>query len=102
MDSGEVAGWPRNRWELSAAETYALLYGPRTSKPSQPFKLAVLELVSRRVLELVEIEKSGFFGSKKIAVLSRGDGRTDNEVLLAVRDLYFACDKTVYRNGVVG
>jgi len=102
LDSGEVAGWPRNRWELSAAETYALLYGPRTSKPSQPFKLAVLELVSRRVLELVEIEKSGFFGSKKIAVLSRGDGRTDNEVLLAVRDLYFACDKTVYRNGVVG
>ncbi len=77
-------------------------YGPRTSKPSQPFKLAVLELVSRRVLELVEIERSGFFGSKKISVLSRGDGRTDNEVLLAVRDLYFACDKTVYRNGVVG
>jgi len=102
LDSGEVAGWPRNRWELSAAESYALLYGPKSSKRSQPFKLAVLELVSRRVLQLAEVGKSGFFGSRKIAVLSRGEGRTDNEVLLAVRDLYFACGKTVYRNGVTG
>lgn len=102
MDSGEVAGWPRNRWELSAAESYALLYGPKTSKPSQPFKLAVLEVVSRRVLELVEVEKSGFFGSKRVTVLARGEGKTDNRVLQEVRDLYFACGKTVYPNGVTG
>ena len=95
MDPGEVAGWPRNRWELSAAESYALLYGPKTSKPSQPFKLAVLELVSRRVLEMVEVEKSGLFRTKKAAVLRKGEGTTDNEVLLAVRDLYFTSGKGV-------
>lgn len=102
MDTGEIIGWPRSRWELSAAETYALLYGPKTSKPSQPFKLAVLELVSRRVLALIEIEKSGFLGTRKIAVLSRGEGGTDNRVLLAVRDLFFSCGKTVFPDGVVG
>ena len=102
MDPGEVAGWPRNRWELSAAESYALLYGPKTSKPSQPFKLAVLELVSRRVLEMVEVEKSGLFRTKKVAVLRKGEGTTDNEVLLAVRDLYFTSGKSVYPDGVPG
>lgn len=102
MDPGEVAGWPRNRWELSAAESYALLYGPKTSKPSQPFKLAVLELVYRRVLEMVEVEKSGLFRTKKVAVLRKGEGTTDNEVLLAVRDLYFTSGKSVYPDGVPG
>ena len=102
MDTGSVVGWPRSRWELSAAESYALLYGSRTSKPSQPFKLAVLELVSRRVLELVEVERSGFLRRKKIAVLSMGDGTTDNEVLLAVQSLYLGCGKTVYPGGLVG
>ena len=102
MDAFDVVGWPRDRWELSAAESYVLLYGPRTSKPSQPFKLAVLELVSRRVLELVEVERSGFFRRKKIAVLSMGDGTTDNEVLLAVQGLYVGCAKTVYPGGLVG
>jgi hypothetical protein len=102
LDQSEIAGWPRNRWELSAAETYTLLYGPQSSKPSQPFKLAVLELVSRRVLDLVEVEKSGFFSSKKVAVLRKGEGTTDNRVLLAVRDLYFASDKSAYQNGITG
>jgi hypothetical protein len=102
LDAFDVVGWPRDRWELSAAESYALLYGPRTSKPSQPFKLAVLELVSRRVLELVEVERSGFFRRKKTAVLSMGDGTTDNEVLLAVQGLYVGCAKTVYPGGLVG
>jgi hypothetical protein len=102
LDTGSVVGWPRSRWELSAAESYTLLYGPRTSKPSQPFKLAVLELVSRRVLELVEVERSGFLRRKKIAVLSAGEGTTNNEVLLAVQNLYIGCGKTVYPGGLVG
>jgi hypothetical protein len=102
LDPGEVAGWPRNRWELSAAESYALLYGPKTSKPSQPFKLAVLELVSRRVLEMVEVEKSGFFRTKKVAVLRKGEGTTDNAVLLAVRDLFLTSDKSEDPDGVSG
>jgi hypothetical protein len=97
-----VVGWPRERWDLSAAESYALVYGPRTSKPSQPFKLAVLELVSRRVLELVEVGRSGFLRRKKFAVLSMGDGTTSNEVLLAVRNLYIGCGKTVYPGGFSG
>jgi hypothetical protein len=102
LDTGSVVGWPRSRWELSAAESYTLLYGPRTSKPSQPFKLAVLELVSRRVLELVEVERSGFLRRKKIAVLSAGEGTTNNEVLLAVQNVYIGCGKTVYPGGLVG
>jgi hypothetical protein len=85
-----------------AAEPLGALYGPRTSKPSQPFKLAVLELVSRRVLELVEVERSGFLRRKKIAVLSAGEGTTNNEVLLAVQNLYIGCGKTVYPGGLVG
>lgn len=99
MDHEEIAGWPHGRWELSAAESYALLHGPRTSKPSQPFKLAVLELVSRRVLELVEVEKSGFFRMRRVAVLKLGEGETYNEILLEARDLYLSCHRTAYPEG---
>lgn len=102
MDPGELAGWPPKRWELSAAESYALLYGPKTSKPSQSFKLAVLELVSRRVLEMIEVEKSGFFRTKKVALLRRGEGTTENQVLLEVRDLYLSSARSVYPDGVSG
>jgi hypothetical protein len=102
LDPGELAGWPPNRWELSAAESYALLYGPKSSKPSQPFKLAVLELVSRRVLEMIEVQKSGLFRTKKVALLRTGEGTTDNQVLLAVRDLYFTSAKSVYPDVVSG
>ena len=102
MDPVEPVGWPRSRWELSAAESYMLLYGLRTSKPSQPFKLAVLELVARRVLELVEIRHSGVFRRRKVPVLTRGEGATGNRVLLAVRDLYVSCGKTAFPNGVIG
>jgi len=62
----------------------------------------VLELVSRRVLEMVEVEKSGLFRTKKGAVLRKGEGTTDNEVLSAVRDLNFTSGKSVYPDGIPG
>jgi hypothetical protein len=62
----------------------------------------VLELVSWRVLEMVEVEKSGFFRTKKVAVLRKGEGTTNNEVLLAVRDLYLTSDESEDPDGVSG
>jgi hypothetical protein len=51
---------------------------------------------------MIEVEKSGFFSTKKVAVLRRGEGITDNQVLLAVQDLYVTSEKSVYPDGVSG
>jgi len=64
----------RNRWELTAPESYALLYGPKDAR--QIFKLALLELVARGHLELAETEEPGRFGrSRKAVVLRHGANR---------------------------
>jgi hypothetical protein len=102
MDAFDVAGWPRTRWELSAAESYALLYGPKISEPAQPLKLAVLELLSRRVFSLTELEKAGIYRKKKIAILRISSETTDNHVLRAVRSLYISCGQSSYTGGMRG
>lgn len=73
MQTGDERGFG-NRWELTAPESYALLYGPKDAR--QIFKLAVLELVARRRLELAEIEDPGRSGRpRKYAVLRYGPNR---------------------------
>jgi len=79
----------RNRWELPAPESYALLYGPKDAR--QIFKLALLELVARGYLELAEIEEPGRFGrSRKTTVLRHGTnrGRPESRSLGAVLSLF--------------
>ncbi len=73
----EDGGWFGSRWELTAPESYALLYGQK-GEGSQIFKLALLELVARGWLELDEIEERGTLldRTRKIAVLRYGsEGR---------------------------
>ena len=93
-------GWPRNRWKLSAPESHALLYGPgRHTK--QPFKLAVLELITRRALALVE--ERGAFGKRKAAVLTAGPegGRApERRPLAAVLGLHREATLQSYPDGV--
>lgn len=64
--------WPASPWPASAPESYLLLH---FSKPDakHALKLAVLELVARGWLQLIEVQKSGAFGRKsKDSVLSWG------------------------------
>ncbi|MBA4115552.1 MAG: hypothetical protein H0X71_03770 [Rubrobacter sp.] len=73
IDSGM---WPRNRWELTAPESYALLYGPKRAG-AQIFKLALLELVSRKLLTLVNATNRGFLSTRSIALLNSSPGEQE-------------------------
>jgi hypothetical protein len=67
---------PQNRWRLTAPESYVLLYGPKSG--GSALKLALLELVARECLELVEAEERGAFGrTKRVAILRHGSGKRD-------------------------
>lgn len=67
---------PRNRWRLTAPESYVLLYGPKSGGGA--LKLALLELVARECLELVEVEERGAFGrTRTVAILRHGSGKRD-------------------------
>src|SRR3954469_244891 len=67
---------PQNRWRLTAPESYVLLYGPKSG--GSALKLALLELVARECLELVEVEERGAFGrARRVATLRDGSRRRD-------------------------
>ena len=56
-------GWPATPWELTAPESYVLLHGPSASG-AETFKLAVLELVARGFLKLVQVEEASTLGGQ--------------------------------------
>ena len=45
----EEKGWGESRWELTAPESYVLVYGPK-SGGSRVFKLALMQLVAGKCL----------------------------------------------------
>ena len=88
MEYGDNGGF-RNRWELTAPESYALLYGPKDAR--QIFKLALLELVARGYLELAETDKPGRSRRpRKTVVLRHGanHGRPESQSLASVLTLF--------------
>ena len=72
------------RWDLSAPESLVLRDGPN-AKPAEVIKLAVLELVTRRVLRLVEVETRNKRGKVKTeVVIGAGSRPAPTEGPLAV------------------
>ncbi len=69
----EEKDWRGSRWELTAPESYVLVYGPK-SGGSRPFKLALMELVAGKCLTVTGTEDSILFGLRKrhVALLSPG------------------------------
>lgn len=66
------ADWPATAWALTAPESYVLLHGPEASG-RETFKLALLELVARGTLRLVEVGGAGGFGrGRRVSVLAPG------------------------------
>lgn len=63
---------PTTPWTLTAPESYVLLHGP-AADGGEVFKLAVLELVTRGALKLVDVEEQRAFGrSRTVSVLVPG------------------------------
>ena len=62
------------RWDLSAPESLVLRDGPQ-AKPADVIKLAVLELVTRRVLRLVEVESRDRRGTRSTEMMIVAGGR---------------------------
>lgn len=96
-------GFPRTRWELPGAESFVLLEGPSTDG-KRAMKLALLELVARRRLAVVNVEESKRFGrTKHTAVLrsTEGTGQLAGS-LASVMDHYDRNPKHSYRDGTVG
>jgi hypothetical protein len=65
-------GWPTTAWSLTAPESYVLQHGPEADG-GETFKLAVLELVTRGILKLVDVEERRAFGrTRTVPVLTPG------------------------------
>ena len=60
----EAREWPATDWELTAPESYVLQI-PRPLLSVHAFKLALRELVLRRVLRLEQLESSGLVGRRR-------------------------------------
>jgi hypothetical protein len=101
---GESTTWPTNQWDLPGPDSYVLLNG--LDRPdTQPFKLAIMELVGRRVLKLVEIDESGVFGIRhRVNVLSEGDAHKSppERSLAAMRQLFSEVNLGAFSDGTVG
>jgi uncharacterized membrane protein YgcG len=96
--------WPATAWTLTAPESFVLQEGPNASG-SETFKVAVLELVSRGALRLVEVEERGAFGRvKRTSVLAPGPKPRPPtaQPLAAVWLLYSGVPLKTFPGGVVG
>ena len=93
--------WPQTRWELSAPESYVLMHGPNADG-AEAFKMAVLELVMRGALQIVQAEQRGRFGRRsQVTVLAPGTGPStvDAPELRTVLDLYRSIEPAAFENG---
>jgi hypothetical protein len=93
---------PRRRWELSAPESQMLLWGPETGD-AWVVKLAIMELVVRRVLRLVSVpDRRLLFFSKRTTVLVPAL-RLDDAAGRALTAVVVAFPKTrTYPDGTAG
>ncbi|MCC6792158.1 MAG: hypothetical protein IT336_10745 [Thermomicrobiales bacterium] len=89
-DMGMDAQLPPYPWRLSAPESLVLLWGPEAGN-AWALKVALLELVVRRVLRLSSVERSRLFRSpEQVNMLGPGE-QTDwpaPRPLVAVLDVY--------------
>ena len=96
--------FPATPWELPAAESHVLLHGLDDNDP-RPFKLAVMELVARRVLALTEVAERGAYNRPHTtSVLSSGaEPREPTErSLAAVWRLFRATPRHPFADGTIG
>ena len=99
---------PSEPWDLPAPDSHVLLNGP--DRPdAEPFRLAVMELVGKRHLRMMQVEEPGLLGTKRRSVLVAGDERTrpEAESLLAVWNLYYeprtqTAYRKTYKDGTTG
>ena len=104
VTSGETSDWSATQWDLAAPESYVLLKGIDDGD-SEPFKLAVKELVTRRVLRLIEVEETGVFNRvRRTSVLARGaESRQPAErSLAAVWQLFTRTPVANFHDGTIG
>lgn len=96
--------WPPTRWDLPAPDSYVLLH--RVERPdTQPFKLAIMELVGRGALALVDVEEPVLFDrTRRRSVLAEGaTPRAPSErSLAAVWRLFTGTRLQTFADGTIG
>jgi hypothetical protein len=90
-------------WHLSAPESLVLRDGPR-AKPADVVRVAVLELVARRVLRLVEVETRGLLGrpGTEVVVGAGSQPAPADGPLAAIADIALESKARTYPDGTVG
>ena len=89
--------WPGTSWKLTAPESFVLLNGPAASG-SEAFKLGLMELVARNVVQLETVTRGGTFGRTKQVALLRDGSRANaprEQPLTAIWELYRRCRATL-------
>jgi hypothetical protein len=101
----EEKGWRGSHWELTAPESYVLVYGPKAGG-SRPFKLALMELVAGKCLVLTDAKDSALFGlwKRSVALLAPGARHQplDSRSLSSLLDLLGEMSPRTTRDGNVG
>jgi len=101
----EENGWEGSHRELTAPESYVLVYGPKAGG-SRPFKLALMELVAGKCLTLTDVKDSALFGlwKRSVALLAPGARHRspDSRSLSALLDLLGEMSPCTTRDGNVG
>lgn len=101
----EEKGWRDSHRELTAPESYVLVYGPKVGG-SRPFKLALMELVAGKHLTLTNAEDSILFGfwKRSVALLAPGARHRSlgSRSLPALLDLLGEMSPRTTQDGKVG
>ncbi|MDP8923721.1 MAG: hypothetical protein M3O34_12675, partial [Chloroflexota bacterium] len=91
-------------WQLSAPESFVLLNGPK-AVGAEAFKLGVLELVTRNVFKIVNVEEPGMRGRRKTtAVLVEGTASSaaSGAALQSIVELYRQQRQRTFKDGTIG
>jgi hypothetical protein len=102
--AADRAAWPATAWTLTAPESYVLLHGPHASG-RETFKLALLDLIARGALRLVEVTGRGVFGrGRRTSVLVPGPTPVPPaaQPLASVWLVYSGVPLRSYAGGVTG
>lgn len=102
--AADRADWPATAWTLTAPESYVLLHGPHASG-RETFKLALLDLIARGTLRLVEVTGRGVFGrDRRASVLVPGPTPVPPaaQPLASVWLVYSGVPLRSYAGGVTG
>src|SRR5919197_3911970 len=103
MHAPDLSG-PTTQWKLTAPESYVLLNGPQAGG-AEAFRLALMELVGRGALRVVQVQQPGMLGlGRRVTVLAEGASPPADldPTLESIWQVYTSLPSQTFPDGTVG